>query len=72
MELCCVVIRHAPVHGIGTLLPEMLTIELSGWDALMIGLRALLTMLLAAPAWSRGGQQPTFEVFLRPHAHSCF
>ena len=72
MELCCVVTRHAPVHGIGTLLPEMLTIELSGWDALMIGLRALLTMLLAAPAWSRGGQQPTFEVLLQPHAQSCF
>ena len=62
MELCCVAARHAPAYGIGVLLPDMLTIENSGWDALMIGLRALLTMLIAAPAWSRGNQQPHFEV----------
>ena len=65
MELCCVAVRHAPAYGIGVLLPEMLTIENSGWDALLIGLRALLTMLIAAPAWSRGDQQPAFE------ARSC-
>ena len=62
MELCCVAARHAPAYGIGVLLPDMLTIENSGWDALMIGLRALLTMLVAAPAWSHGNQQPNFEV----------
>ena len=62
MELCCVVARHAPMYGIGILLPDMLSIEVSGWDALMIGLRALLTMLIAAPAWSKGDQQPSFEV----------
>ena len=62
MELCCVIARHAPVYGIGTLLPDMLSTELSGWDALMIGLRALLTMLVAAPAWRQGEQEPTFEV----------
>ena len=68
MELCCVAARHAPAYGIGVLLPDMLTIENSGWDALMIGLRALLTMLIAAPAWSRSNQQPHFEVrsFLLP------
>ncbi len=62
MELCCVVARHAPVYGIGTLLPDMLSTELFGWDALMIGLRALLTMLVAAPAWKHGDQQPSFQV----------
>ena len=62
MELCCMVARHAPMYGIGTLLPDMLLIEVSGWDALMIGLRALLTLLIAAPAWRQGDQQPSFEV----------
>ena len=62
MGLCCVVARHAPTYGIGTLLPDMLSVESSGWDALMIGLRALLTLLIAAPAWRQGDQQPSFQV----------
>lgn len=61
MELCCVVARHAPAYGIGVLLPDMLSVELSGWDALMISLRALLTLLIAAPLWSQN-QKPQFEV----------
>ena len=66
MELCCVVARHTPAYGIGVLLPDMLSIELSGWDALMIGLRALLTMLIAAPSWGQGNQQPTFQARSAP------
>jgi hypothetical protein len=69
MELCCVAARHSPAYGIGVLLPDMLSIELSGWDALMIGLRALLTMLIAAPSWSKGNQQPTFQARSAPLAN---
>lgn len=69
MELCCVAARHSPAYGIGVLLPDMLSIELSGWDALMIGLRALLTMLIAAPSWSKGNQQPTFQACSAPLAN---
>lgn len=65
MELCCMVARLAPLYGIGTLLPDMLLIEVPCWDALMIGLRALLTLLIAVPAWGQGDQQPGFEVWRR-------
>lgn len=53
-EICCVVADAAPEFGIGVLITELLSAEASSWDALMIGLRALLCVLLAVPARKAG------------------
>ncbi|CAL8468215.1 g7754 [Coccomyxa elongata] len=53
-EICCVVADAAPEFGIGVLITELLSVEASSWDALMIGLRALLCVLLAVPARKAG------------------
>lgn len=65
-EICCVVADAAPEFGIGVLITELLSVEASSWDALMIGLRALLCVLLAVP--NRKAGRP----FVTEVQHSSF
>jgi hypothetical protein len=53
-EICCVVADAAPEYGIGALIMDLLSVDASSWDALMIGLRALLCVLLAVPSRKAG------------------
>ena len=53
-EICCIVADAAPEFGIGVLIMDLLNVDASSWDALMIGLRALLCVLLAVPSRKAG------------------
>ena len=47
---CVTIAQQYPEYGLGSLLLELLAWDsASGWDGVMIGLRALLVILLAAP-----------------------
>ena len=55
--ICVTIAQQYPEYGLGTLLLELLAWDsASGWDGVMIGLRSLLVILLAAPF--RGQKQP--------------
>ncbi|EIE19264.1 hypothetical protein COCSUDRAFT_48883 [Coccomyxa subellipsoidea C-169] len=60
-EICCIVADAAPEFGIGVLIMDLLNVDASSWDALMIGLRALLCVLLAVPSRKAG------QVFITEH-----
>ena len=66
---CVTIAQQYPEYGLGSLLLELLAWDsASGWDGVMIGLRALLVILLAAPF--RGLKHPPKSDSVR--AHSCF
>ena len=49
-QICVTVAEQAPDFGIGMLVMDLLQAETAtNWDAAMIGLRALLSILLSAP-----------------------
>lgn len=53
--MCCAVAERAPGYGLGVLITELLAADAGGgWDALMVGLRALLSVLLGAPRRAAG------------------
>ena len=53
-EMCCAVAEAAPDYGLGVLITDLLAVDASGWDAIAVGLRALLTVLLGAPRRAAG------------------
>lgn len=61
-DICCVAAERAPECGIGTMIGDLLSADPSSWDAVMIGLRALLCVLLTAPARKAGNPQDQPEV----------
>ena len=57
--ICVTVAQRAPEYGLGTLVLDLLQLDAgSAWDGVMIGLRALLAILLAAPAQALGTLRP--------------
>lgn len=46
--------ESAPQFGIGVLIMDLLSVDVSSWDAIMIGLRALLCVLLAVRSRESG------------------
>ena len=56
--LCVTIANHgAPEYAIGSLTLELLQSEGSNWDATMIGLRALLSVVMTAPLRLAGGKK---------------
>ena len=56
--LCVTIANHgAPEYAIGSLTLELLQSEGSNWDATMIGLRALLSVVMTAPSRLAGGKK---------------
>ena len=55
--ICVTVAQQSPEFGLGSLVLDLLAFDFaSGWDGVMIGLRALLVILLAAPFRGQLGQ----------------
>lgn len=53
--ICVTVAQRAPEYGLGALVLDLLQVDAgSAWDGVMIGLRSLLAILLAAPAQALG------------------
>ncbi|KAK9829934.1 hypothetical protein WJX72_008722 [[Myrmecia] bisecta] len=48
-QMCVVVSHRIPEFGITNLVLELMQLEAANWDGAMIGLRSLLSVLLAAP-----------------------
>ena len=55
--ICVTVAQRAPEYGLGALVLDLLQVDAgSAWDGVMIGLRSLLAILLAAPAQALGNR----------------
>ena len=66
--------ERVPDCGISTMIVDLLSVDASSWDAAMIGLRALLCVLVTAPARKAGNphDQPEVQPFSRKIAQYHF
>lgn len=64
-QICITVAERAPEFGFGNFLAELLQ-DAQNWEILLIGLRALISLLLAAPTRLQASHKPAADVEVPP------